>query len=65
MNELRALWRDDDGAAHAETAILVALVALAGVGLWQHLGNTTTNSVAESADMLKQETGTPLVDANP
>jgi Flp pilus assembly pilin Flp len=38
MDALRMLWRDDAGAVQAETAIFIAFVALAGIGLWRHLG---------------------------
>lgn len=52
MKQLRALWQDQEGVAAAETAIVIAVVALAGIGLWQHLGDVTRAPVETAGDLL-------------
>jgi Flp pilus assembly pilin Flp len=42
---LRTFWCDEDGVTQAETAILIAVVALATIGALQHLGDTAAKPV--------------------
>ena len=57
MNALRGLWQDNAGSIQAETAILIAFVALAGIGLWQHFGETATVPTDEASGFF-EESGT-------
>ncbi|MBD3292959.1 MAG: hypothetical protein GF393_08555 [Armatimonadia bacterium] len=57
MNALRALWRDDAGSIQAETAILIAVVALASIGAWQHFGETTTVPTDEASTFFEGDNG--------
>ena len=51
-----ALWKDDEGATMAEYALVVTLVAIAGILAWQLLGtnisariNSTAGTIATGA----------------
>ncbi len=64
MRTLRALWHDQEGGIQAETAVLIAFVALAGIGLWQHFGDITANAADRAASAFEDGTspaGRPLV----
>lgn len=66
MKALEVLWWDEAGLVQAETAMLVAFVALAGIGLWQHLSNAAANSANgmaqafESGDAAMRPSAQPL-----
>ena len=64
MSALRALWRDEAGIVYAETAMLIAFVALAGIGLWQHFGQVATTPTDQTVASFAEEPATkarPLV----
>jgi len=52
MHSLKALWTDDQGVMSLETALLVVLVALAGVATWKHLAGSIENRVANTSNHL-------------
>jgi len=53
MRTLYGLWHDEAGVVQAETAILVAFVALAGIGLWQHISDATTSLAGETSQVFE------------
>ncbi len=54
---LQELWCDKTGIATLETAILLALVALAAVSSWSSLGNVIGSSAAENTTLLEMAGG--------
>lgn len=54
---LRALWRDEQGAAAVEYGILVALIALAIVGSVMLVGENLNRVFQAVADVLGQVVG--------
>lgn len=68
MTTLRALWLDEDGGIQPETAILIAFVALAGIGIWQRFGDVTAEMADGAADAFGDENpapGQPIMDPTP
>lgn len=52
MGALAGLWRDELAATTTETALLVALCAMASIAAWQQLANTVENQAIESSAIL-------------
>lgn len=48
MHSLKTLWNDEAGVMSLETALLVVVVALAGVATWRHLAGSIDNRVANT-----------------
>jgi Flp pilus assembly pilin Flp len=48
LSALNRLWTDENGLAALEYAILVALVAVAGLAAWRHLGELLGNMAQDA-----------------
>lgn len=48
MRTLSTLWTDEAGAVSLETALLVIVVALAGMAAWRQLAGSIDRNVAET-----------------
>lgn len=60
MELIRSLWRDEAGIVQVETAILIGVIALAGIGLWQHFGETATIPSEDTTAFFADEEATPV-----
>ncbi|MGI5819698.1 MAG: Flp family type IVb pilin [Armatimonadota bacterium] len=49
---MRALWRDEDGTATVEYALLLTVVVLATLAAWGSLGRAVGNAVTASVDTI-------------
>jgi len=47
---LTRLWKCEEGVATVEYALLLALLVLAGIGVWTALGQKVRNAVIEAAN---------------
>lgn len=52
MHKLGDLWRDELATMTAETALMVALLALAAFATWRQLADTVENRAYESSEIL-------------
>jgi Flp pilus assembly pilin Flp len=59
MRQFLTLWQDEEGVAAAETAIVIAVVALAGIGLWQHFGEVSRGSADDAANLFPDGGSSP------
>ncbi len=48
-----ALWKDEEGATMAEYALVLTLIALAGILAWTTLGTNIANKVNQGATELQ------------
>jgi Flp pilus assembly pilin Flp len=48
-----ALWKDDEGATMAEYALVITLIALAGIVAWTTLGGNIATKVGAAATELQ------------
>lgn len=50
FTSLEKLWQDDSGVATVEYALLVAVVAVAGIAAWNQLSDTVGNLVIDASN---------------
>ena len=53
VHKVVEFWRDETAAATAETALMVAMLALATFAAWHHLSDTVENQAYESSRLLR------------